>query len=49
MSSSGGLHLRSPIPKDVAGAVGAKAPEGWDVWIAKGLDSHPLKGWVAQV
>ncbi|WP_153162111.1 4-(cytidine 5'-diphospho)-2-C-methyl-D-erythritol kinase [Zoogloea sp. 1C4] len=49
MSGSGACIFAPFYSKDVAEQVRAKAPEGWDVWIAKGLDSHPLKGWVAQV
>lgn len=46
MSGSGACIFAPFDSKDVAEQVRAKAPEGWNVWIAQGLDSHPLKGWV---
>ncbi|MCK6386565.1 MAG: 4-(cytidine 5'-diphospho)-2-C-methyl-D-erythritol kinase [Zoogloea sp.] len=47
MSGSGACLF---APFDVEGRarqVAASAPSGWNVWVAQGLDRHPLKDWVA--
>jgi len=46
MSGSGACIFAPFDSKAAADQVRAKAPEGWRVWIAQGLDRHPLKGWV---
>lgn len=46
MSGSGACIFAPFDSKAAAEQVRAKAPEGWRVWIAQGLDRHPLKGWV---
>lgn len=46
MSGSGACIFAPFDSKAAAEQARAKAPEGWRVWIAQGLDRHPLKGWV---
>ena len=48
MSGSGACLF---VPFDSEGQaqqVAASAPSGWKVWVAQGLDRHPLKDWVAE-
>ena len=47
MSGSGACLFASFDSEGQARQVAAKAPEGWSVWVAQGLDRHPLKEWVA--
>ena len=46
MSGSGACIFASFDLKEVADQVAGKAPQGWKVWAAAGLDRHPLKDWV---
>ena len=47
MSGSGACLFAPFDSEGQAQQVAAKAPEGWKVWVAQGLDRHPLKEWVA--
>ncbi|MGL4408713.1 MAG: 4-(cytidine 5'-diphospho)-2-C-methyl-D-erythritol kinase [Zoogloea sp.] len=46
MSGSGGCSFASFETEAQANEVLASAPQGWVVWVAQGLDQHPLKTWV---
>lgn len=46
MSGSGACVFASFDSKDEAGQVVSAAPQGWRVWMAQGLDRHPLRSWV---
>ena len=46
--SGSGACLFAPFDSErQAQQVAASAPSGWKVWVARGLDRHPLKDWVA--
>lgn len=47
MSGSGACLFAPFDSEGQAQQVAAKAPSGWKVWVARGLDRHPLKDWVA--
>lgn len=46
MSGSGACVFAVFNSRAAADQVVASAPQGWRVWVAAGLDSHPLRGWV---
>ncbi|WP_374481940.1 4-(cytidine 5'-diphospho)-2-C-methyl-D-erythritol kinase [Zoogloea sp.] len=46
MSGSGACIFAPFDSKEVADQVLAKAPQGLKVWVAEGLDRHPLQSWV---
>lgn len=46
MSGSGACIFAPFDSKEVAEQVLAKAPQGLKVWVAEGLDRHPLQSWV---
>jgi len=46
MSGSGACIFATFDSKEKAEQVAGLAPQGWKVWVAEGLDRHPLKGWV---
>jgi 4-diphosphocytidyl-2-C-methyl-D-erythritol kinase len=47
--SGSGACLFAPFDSEAeALKVAASAPSGWKVWVAQGLDRHPLKDWVAE-
>ncbi|WP_079432585.1 4-(cytidine 5'-diphospho)-2-C-methyl-D-erythritol kinase [Zoogloea sp. LCSB751] len=46
MSGSGACIFAPFDSKDAAEQVMAKAPQGLKVWVAEGLDRHPLQSWV---
>lgn len=46
MSGSGACIFAPFDSKDAAEQVLAKAPQGLKVWVAEGLDRHPLQSWV---
>lgn len=46
MSGSGACVFASFGSREAAMQVVAEAPEGWRVWMAEGLDEHPLRAWV---
>ena len=48
MSGSGACLFAPFDSEGRAQQVAAKAPSGWKVWVAQGLDRHPLKDWVAE-
>ena len=47
MSGSGACLFAPFDSEGQARQVAASAPSGWNVWVAQGLDRHPLKDWVA--
>ena len=47
MSGSGACLFAPFDSEERAKQVAARAPSGWNVWVAQGLDRHPLKDWVA--
>lgn len=47
MSGSGACLFAPFDTEGQARQVAASAPSGWKVWVAQGLDRHPLKDWVA--
>ena len=47
MSGSGACLFAPFDTEGQARQVAASAPLGWKVWVAQGLDRHPLKDWVA--
>jgi len=47
MSGSGACLFAPFDTEGQAQQVAASAPSGWKVWVAQGLDRHPLKDWVA--
>lgn len=47
MSGSGACLFAPFDSEEQAAQVAARAPSGWKVWVAQGLDRHPLKDWVA--
>jgi 4-diphosphocytidyl-2-C-methyl-D-erythritol kinase len=47
MSGSGACLFAPFGTEGQARQVAASAPSGWKVWVARGLDRHPLKDWVA--
>lgn len=47
MSGSGACLFAPFDSEERAKQVAARAPSGWKVWVAQGLDRHPLKDWVA--
>ena len=47
MSGSGACLFAPFDAEGQARQVAASAPLGWKVWVARGLDRHPLKDWVA--
>lgn len=47
MSGSGACLFAPFDTEGQARQVAASAPLGWKVWVARGLDRHPLKDWVA--
>lgn len=47
MSGSGACLFAPFDTEGQARQVAASAPSGWKVWVARGLDMHPLKDWVA--
>ena len=47
MSGSGACLFAPFGTEGQARQVAASAPLGWKVWVARGLDRHPLKDWVA--
>ncbi|MDD3328708.1 MAG: 4-(cytidine 5'-diphospho)-2-C-methyl-D-erythritol kinase [Zoogloea sp.] len=47
MSGSGACLFAPFDTEGQARQVAASAPSGWKVWVARGLDRHPLKDWVA--
>ncbi len=47
MSGSGACLFAPFDAEGQARQVAASAPSGWKVWVARGLDRHPLKDWVA--
>ena len=47
MSGSGACLFAPFDTEGRARQVVASAPLGWKVWVAQGLDRHPLKNWVA--
>jgi 4-diphosphocytidyl-2-C-methyl-D-erythritol kinase len=47
MSGSGACLFAPFDSEGQAQQVAASAPSGWKVWVARGLDRHPLKDWVA--
>ena len=48
MSGSGACLFAPFGTEGQARQVAASAPSGWKVWVAQGLDRHPLKDWVAE-
>lgn len=46
MSGSGACLFAPFDTEGQARQVAASAPLGWKVWVARGLDRHPLKDWV---
>lgn len=46
MSGSGACLFASFDSEGKAEQVAAAAPQGWKVWVARGLDRHPLQGWL---
>lgn len=46
MSGSGACLFAPFDSEGQAQRVAASAPSGWKVWVARGLDRHPLKDWV---
>ena len=46
MSGSGACLFAPFDSEERAKQVAARAPSGWKVWVARGLDRHPLKDWV---
>lgn len=46
MSGSGACIFAPFDSKEKAEQVAAVAPQGWKVWVAEGLDRHPLQSWV---
>lgn len=48
MSGSGACLFAPFDTEGQARQVAASAPSGWKVWVARGLDRHPLKDWVAE-
>lgn len=48
MSGSGACLFAPFGTEGQARQVAASAPSGWKVWVARGLDRHPLKDWVAE-
>jgi len=46
MSGSGACLFAPFDSEGQAQQVAASAPLGWKVWVARGLDRHPLKDWV---
>lgn len=46
MSGSGACIFAPFDSKEEADQVAAAAPQGWVVWVASGLDRHPLQGWL---
>ncbi len=46
MSGSGACIFAPFDSKEEADQVATAAPQGWKVWVAAGLDRHPLKGWL---
>lgn len=48
MSGSGACLFAPFDTEGQARQVAASAPSGWKVWVAQGLDRHPLKDWVAE-
>ena len=46
MSGSGACLFAPFDTEGQARQVAASAPSGWKVWVARGLDRHPLKDWV---
>jgi len=46
MSGSGACIFAPFDSKEKAEQVAGLAPQGWKVWVAEGLDRHPLKAWV---
>jgi len=47
MSGSGACLFAPFDTEGQARQVAASVPSGWKVWVARGLDRHPLKDWVA--
>ena len=47
MSGSGACLFAPFDSEEQAAQVAARAPSGWKVWVAQGLDRHPLKDWAA--
>ncbi|WP_298600154.1 4-(cytidine 5'-diphospho)-2-C-methyl-D-erythritol kinase [Zoogloea sp.] len=47
MSGSGACLFAPFDTEERARQVAVSAPSGWKVWVAQGLDRHPLKDWVA--
>ncbi|GEC96810.1 4-diphosphocytidyl-2-C-methyl-D-erythritol kinase [Zoogloea ramigera] len=47
MSGSGACLFAPFDTEGQARQVAASVPLGWKVWVARGLDRHPLKDWVA--
>lgn len=47
MSGSGACLFAPFVSEGQARQVVASAPLGWSVWVARGLDRHPLKDWAA--
>lgn len=48
MSGSGACLFAPFSTEGQARQVAASAPSAWKVWVAQGLDRHPLKDWVAE-
>jgi 4-diphosphocytidyl-2-C-methyl-D-erythritol kinase len=46
MSGSGACIFAPFDSKEKAEQVAAAAPQGWKVWVAEGLDRHPLQDWL---
>jgi len=46
MSGSGACIFAPFDSEEEARQVAAAAPQGWKVWVASGLDRHPLQGWL---
>lgn len=46
MSGSGACIFAPFDSKEKAEQVAAVAPQGWKVWVAEGLDRHPLQDWL---
>ncbi len=46
MSGSGACIFAPFDSEEEARQVAAAAPQGWNVWVASGLDRHPLQGWL---
>ena len=46
MSGSGACIFAPFDSEEEASQVAAAAPQGWKVWVAAGLDRHPLQGWL---